>query len=242
MFTATQPIRDIVAGMSSAAGILQRFEIDSSEQADWNLEEACGAARLSVEQVLEKLEDAAVHEGAAGMDPAEFTMTRLIQHIVRVHHRYLREQLPQLIGAAKRIAKKPGEQAESWRRIAMLLEDLRTKMREHFEKEEQVVFPYVAQLEDDPRLACLPLDSGWESMGETVLLMAQEHESVGHVLGEIGDLVTSIAPAACNSEAHWDFVTAMCALKQNMELHLHLEDYCLFPRAIQAEPAAGSRR
>lgn len=242
MFTATQPIRDIVAEFSSAAGILARFEIDSSEHADRNLEEACGAARLSVEQVLEKLEDAAVDEGAAGMDPAKFTMTRLIQHIVRVHHRYLREQLPQLIGSAKRIAKRPGGQAETWRRIAKLLEDLRTKMGAHFEKEEQVLFPYVAQLDDDPRLACMPPGSESESISDTVFLMAQDHESVGHVLEEIEDLVATVAPEACDSEARWDFVTAMRELKEDIEVHVHLEDYCLFPRAIRAEPAPGSRR
>ncbi len=44
MFTATQPIRDIVAELSSAAPILAQFEIDSSRHGDQNLEQACSAA------------------------------------------------------------------------------------------------------------------------------------------------------------------------------------------------------
>jgi regulator of cell morphogenesis and NO signaling len=242
MFTATQPIRDIVAELSSASEILARFEINSSEDGDMNLEEACGASQLSVDQVLEKLEDAAVHEGAAGLDPTQFTLTRLIQYIVRVHHRYLRVQLPQLVGLARRVAKKCSAQSEAWRRISILLEELRTTMSAHFEKEEQVLFPYVAQLEDDPRLACIPADSNFGSMTETVFLMAQEHEGVEHILREIEVLLSRIGPTAWDNEAQWDFISAMRALKNDIEVHVQLEDYCLFPRAIQAEPAPGNGR
>ena len=32
-----------------------------------------------------------------------------------------------------------------------------------------------------------------------------------------------------------DFVAAFRALKADIEAHVHLEDYCLFPRAIRAE-------
>jgi regulator of cell morphogenesis and NO signaling len=241
MFTATQPIRDIVAGLSSAAGILARFEIDSSDHGERNLEQACEAAQLSVDQVLEKLEDAAVHEGVAGLDPSEFTLTRLIQHIVRVHHRYLREQLPQLIGSAQRLAK-TSAQAEIWQRIATLLEDLRTKMKVHFEKEEQVLFPYVAQLDDDLRPAGLPRESGLGSMGEMVSLMAQDHESMERVVREIEDVLSRVEPPECESQARLSFVSAMRALKNDIGIHIHLEDHCLFPRAIHAEMSPGTRR
>ena len=122
MFTATQPIRDIVAELSSAATILARFDIDSSRHADQNLEQACSAAQLSVEQILEKLEDAAVYEdGAARPDLSQLTLTRMIQYIVRVHHRYLREQLPQLIAAAHRLAERAGGQSAAWSGVALLL-------------------------------------------------------------------------------------------------------------------------
>jgi len=190
MFTATQPIRDIVAELSSAAGILARFDIDSSRHADQNLEQACSAAQLSVEQILEKLEDAALYEdGAARPDPSQFTLTRMIQYIVRVHHRYLREQLPRLIASAQRLAERSGGQSAAWRRVALLLDGLRASLGRHFEKEEQVLFPYIAQIDDDPSLAYLSPNSSFRSMADTVFLMAQEHESVDRALREIESLL-----------------------------------------------------
>src|SRR4051812_32622582 len=152
MFTATQPIRDIVAEFEPAAAILARFEIDSSRHGDENLEQACSAAQLSVEQVLEKLEDAGLNRP----NPNQLTLTRLIRYIVRVHHRYLREQLPQLIAQAREAATGTGAQSAGWIEVTALLERLRMGLAAHFKTEEQILFPYIAQMDDDPRLAYLP--------------------------------------------------------------------------------------
>jgi regulator of cell morphogenesis and NO signaling len=238
MFTATQPIRDIVAELSTATAILARFDIDSSRHADQNLEQACSAAQLSVEQVLEKLEDAARDEdGAPRSDPSQFTLTRLIQHIVRVHHRYLREQLPQLIASSQRLAERSGGQSAAWRGVALLLDGLRTSLGHHFEKEEQVLFPYIAQIDDDPRLAYLPLNASFRSMSDTAFQMAQEHQSADRALREIEALVVDMN----ESTDYRDFEVAFRALKSDIETHVHLEDYCLFPRAVRAELEAKQR-
>jgi regulator of cell morphogenesis and NO signaling len=239
MFTATQPIRDIVAELISAPAILARFEIDSSQYADQNLEQACSVAQLSVEQILERLEEAAMRQsGAARPDPTQFTLTRLIQYIVRVHHRYLREQLPQLIELSRGAAMRSRGESETWSHITILLNKIRTRLVMHFEKEEQILFPYIAQLDDDPRLACLPSCSSFNSVAEPVFVMAQEHEFVENVLREI----ETILPDLHGSAAQQEFADAFRALKNDLGTHVHLEDYCLFPRAIGAERASNQGR
>src|SRR5690242_11925583 len=98
MATATQSIREIISSQPTAAAILQRFEIDVCAHANDSLNEACADLQLSVEQVLEKLEDgAARNRGAEYANPAEFAPSRLIQHIVRVHHQTVRQELPRLL-------------------------------------------------------------------------------------------------------------------------------------------------
>ena len=241
MFTATQPIRDIVAESSSAAEILARFEIDSLRCADQNLEQACSAAQLSVDQILEKLEDAALGEpGAAPPDPTGFTLTRLIQHIVRVHHRYLRERLPQLIALA-RVTAQDSPQTSAWQRIPALLEELRASMALHFEKEEQVLFPYIAQIDDDHRWAYLPPNSSLRTMSEMVFVMAQEHEFIDRGLKKIEHAVSSFSPTESDGAACREFAERFRAVKSDIEAHVHLEDYNLFPRAIRVELAATQR-
>jgi len=87
MYPSTQSIREIVTTQPSATRVFERFEIDLSSQADNSLEGACAELQLSVDQVLEKLADAQNEEsGATAPDPANLPLSRLIQHIVRVHH------------------------------------------------------------------------------------------------------------------------------------------------------------
>jgi regulator of cell morphogenesis and NO signaling len=97
MPTSTQSIREIVSTQPSAARILRSFDIDLRSQADESLDQACAELQLSVDQALEKLADAETDErGAAPANPATLSTGRLIQHIVRVHHRCVRQELPRL--------------------------------------------------------------------------------------------------------------------------------------------------
>src|SRR6185437_10414420 len=110
MATATRSIRELISSQPTAAAILQRFDIDVCAHANESLTEACADLQLSVEQVLEKLADgAAVDAGAMHPDPTEYSASRLIQHIVRVHHQSIRQELPRLAEMAGMIAEKYGE-------------------------------------------------------------------------------------------------------------------------------------
>ena len=66
-------------------------------KADLSLEGACQELQLSVDQVLEKLTDSEAQEGGGmASDPATLSLARLVQHIVRVHHHCVRQELPRL--------------------------------------------------------------------------------------------------------------------------------------------------
>src|SRR5882672_10841872 len=137
MSTSTQSIREILTRHPSAATILNRFAIDPCLQADLSLEGACHELQLSVDQVLEKLADAESKE-CNGMpaDPATLPLARLIQHIVRVHHQCVRQELPRLAEMASTVAAKRADRAPELARVAELLENLHSEMYAHIQKEE----------------------------------------------------------------------------------------------------------
>jgi regulator of cell morphogenesis and NO signaling len=98
MSTSTQSVREIVATQPSAARILRHFDIDLRLQADESLEQACAELQLSVDQVLETLADAETDEHrVAPTNPTTLSTGHLIQHIVRGHHRCVRQKLPRLM-------------------------------------------------------------------------------------------------------------------------------------------------
>jgi regulator of cell morphogenesis and NO signaling len=108
MPTPTQSIREIVATRHSAARIFECFDIDLCSQAENSLDFPCAELQLSVDQVLEKLANAEAEEkGGLSIDPATLSTERLIQYIVRVHHQYVRQELPRLAEMTIKLARLP---------------------------------------------------------------------------------------------------------------------------------------
>src|ERR1035437_308287 len=154
MPTSTQSISEIVSTQPSAATIFLRFDIDLCSQADESLDQACAELQLSVDQVLEKLADAeAEASGAAPVDPASLLIGRLIQHIVRIHHQCVRQELPRLAEMARKLAAKRSDRAPELKNVEALLEELRADMFAHIQKEEQVLFPFIAEMDQDSTVA-----------------------------------------------------------------------------------------
>lgn len=170
MPTATQSIREIVTAEPSAAAVFERFEIDLCSQADAQLERVCATLQLSVDQVLEKLSDAESQaHGALAPDVESYSMTRLIQHIVRTHHQTVRQELPRFAELSRRIAGKHGEKAPQYKAVATLIEQLRDEMFAHLEKEEQVLSHTSSawrKLQKIVRLRPMPAFARWPSRSQ----------------------------------------------------------------------------
>jgi regulator of cell morphogenesis and NO signaling len=235
MPTANHPIRDLVAGQPSAAAILGRFGIDLCSQGDETLEQACAGLQLSADQVIEKLEEAACHDTGTSLDVSRYSLTRLIQHIVRTHHRYVRQQLPGLLAIGQKIVENQGERVPKLKRISTLLKELQTEMLVHIEKEEEVFFPYVAQLDEDERIACLPPTGSFRGLRETVFAMTKEHESAGRLIDELESVLHAVMPPVQSCASCAALLVALRAFKQDLDRHIQLEDKLLFPRAVELE-------
>jgi regulator of cell morphogenesis and NO signaling len=236
MGTATQSIREIISSQPTAAAILQRFDIDVCAHANDSLREACADQQLSVEQVLEKLEDGAATEaGGEQIDPANLAPSRLIQHIVRIHHRNVRQELPRLVELARLVAERHGERAPELKRIQGLTEELRAELTEHIRKEEQVLFPYIAQLDDSPLIGFRPPQACFSRVGQPVFMMAQEHEQAKLLVGKLRELTNDLKPPVWACSALVAFYSGLRTFAGKLDEHIRLENEVLFPRAIEME-------
>jgi regulator of cell morphogenesis and NO signaling len=236
MATATQSIREIISSHPTAAAILRRFDIDVCGHANQSLDEACADQQLSVEQVLEKLEEGtALSSGALHGDPATYSPNRLIRHIVRVHHHNVRQELPRLVELAQIVAEKHGERAPELKRIEGLVEVLRKELAEHIGKEEQVLFPYIAQLDQGPLAVCQPPPVCFSRVGQPVFMMVQEHEQAKLLLAELRQLTNDFKPPVWACSGFVAFYSGLREFAHMLDEHIRLENDVLFPRAIAME-------
>ena len=236
MATATQSIREIVASQASAASVLQRFEIDLCSTANQSLSQACSTLQLSVDQVLEKLADAEAEQyGAPPVDPASMSLEKLVQHIVRRHHRLVRQELPRLAEIAHKIATKHGDRAPELIAVDRLMDELQGEMIAHLEKEENVLFPYVVHLDQHLGLARPPASACFRRVSQPVRMMMNDHENALRILAQLRSLTNDFTAPEWACATHASFHAGMRAFEKDLKQHIHIEDDVLFPRAVQLD-------
>jgi regulator of cell morphogenesis and NO signaling len=242
MPTSTQSIREIISTQSSAAAVLRRFDIDICSHANESLNQACVELQLSVDQVLEKLAAAeAKASGATSVEPASLTLSRLIQHIVRVHHSYVRQELPGLTEMARKLAAKHANRAPELKKVAELTEDLRADLFAHIQKEELVLFPFITQMEQDLPIASSSGNACFRSIAQPIFIMVQEHESAGRIVAELRRLTQDFEAPASACATQIALYGGLRAFDLDLKQHVHLENDILFPRAIEMESLLSAR-
>ena len=236
MPTSTQSIREIVTQYPSSARVFHRFDIDLFLQADLSLEGACQELQLSVDQVLEKLTDSEAQErGGMASDPATLSLARLVQHIVRIHHLCVRQELPRLAEMAMKLAATLGDRAPELTKVAELIEKLRGEMYTHIQKEEQVLFPFISQMDQESIVAYPPSHACFRSVTHPIFMMEQEHESADHIVAELMRLTNHFEPPSWACATHVALFSGLREFEDDLKQHVHLENDVLFPRAIQLE-------
>jgi regulator of cell morphogenesis and NO signaling len=236
MSTSTQSIREIVTEHPSAAGVFHRFDIDLCSQSELSLDQACVELQLSVDQVLEKLEDAERSElGGLPLDPASLSPERLIQHIVRVYHRCVREELPALAEMAHKLAAKHGNRAPELLQVQEQVESLLAAMLAHIQKEEQTIFPFLSQMDDNIA------HERFRSVAQGIQRMVQEHESVECIVAELRRLTHGFETPAWACATHSALFSGLRSFETSLRQHVHLENDVLFPQAIQRESTLSGR-
>lgn len=239
---STQSIRDIVSTQPLAAAVLLRFDIDLCSQAEMPLEEACAELQLSVDQVLEKLSDVENPErGAPLANPACLSTSRLIQHIVRVHHQCVRQELPRLAEMGHKLFDKRGDRAPELKSIEDLIEELRADLFAHIQKEEQILFPFLSQMDQELLVACSPAHACFRSVAQPISMMMQEHESADRMMAELRRLTHDFEPPAWACATHVALYGGLRAFEIDLKQHMHLENDVLFPRAIEMEGVLNRR-
>lgn len=236
MPTATQSIREIVTTEPSAAAVLERFEIDLCKKGDEQLDRACTELQLSIDQVLEKLADAeAAAHGAFAPDLESYSLSRLIQHIVRTHHQTVRQELPRFAELSRRIATNHGAKAPHFKTVASLIEQLCEEMFAHLQKEERVLFPHIVRMEEASQ-AGQPVPVGYFfSVAQPISMMMQEHDSAEGIVDQVRAATNGFAAPdwACSRNAA--FHAGLAAFAADLRQHVHVENDLLFPRAIALE-------
>ena len=143
-------VRELALEIPAATRVFERLGIDYCCGGGRTLEQACDAADVPFGRVLDALESAGRQpkpESAARDWQAE-PLSALITHIRETHHQYTREELVRLTGLIAKVASVHGANHPELAEVRGVFQALADELSSHMMKEEMILFPYIARLEN----------------------------------------------------------------------------------------------
>lgn len=230
-------VRDLAVSIPGATKLFESFGIDYCCRGARTLEQACAEAHVKPGDMVSRLERAS-ERASAPSDGARWgteSLGALVRHIVEHHHTYTREALDTLDGLSNKVLAAHGHKRPELARVRATFVAIADDLRPHLVKEEQILFPYIEELEAAVRAGRGRPFAPFGTIDNPVRMMMYEHDHVGDLLHEMRALTGDYAPPADACASYQALYAELRALEHDLFEHIHLESNLLFPRAIEME-------
>ena len=233
---ATMDIRertvgDLAVEMPLAIRVFEAWKIDYCCGGRTPLTDAVAAAGKTIDEFVAALD---VMTDVPSRDWSGDTLTTMATNIVSTYHAYTREELQLLEPLAQKVLGVHGDRRPELKDVQSLICALRDDMLPHKLKEEQILFPYVTQLEDGD--APTPF---FGTVKNPVLNMMAEHDRVGELLASLRIVTDDYTPPESACFSYRELYRRLTEFEQRTHEHIHLENNLYFPRAVALEDGAG---
>jgi regulator of cell morphogenesis and NO signaling len=223
----------IVATDFRAAAIFEQYGIDFCCGGGRPVGDACRVAAVApseIEAAIDALGPAA--EGEA--DVSRWPLGRLIDHIVSVHHGYVRSSMPTIRQYLARLVEVHGTRHPELVRVLSFFDTIVRDLSQHLVKEERVLFPFVRELETHVAaggLVCSPFGT----VRNPIRMLQREHRDAAEELGAIRELTQGYAAPDDGCATYRVCMAELQRFERDLHRHVHLENNVLFPKAIALE-------
>jgi len=234
-------VGELAVQVPASIRVFQKYRIDFCCGGETPLTEACRQHGLETTSVLREIENESQRSSDAGSDRdwAGASLQSLIDHIVGTHHVYVRTNLPRIQEMLDKVRANHSERhGDMLTRVNEVFSALSEELAAHLMKEERILFPLVAGMEEARRNGRQPAPSHCGSVANPIRVMCMEHDSAGEALARLRDLTADFTPPAEVCPTFRALFYELAELERDLHRHIHLENNILFPRAMALESAA----
>ncbi len=235
MSLTDRTVGELAAEMPVSIRIFEAWKIDYCCGGGALLNEACAAAGRTIEEFTTLLvASASVPDGIARDWSAE-TLAAISAQIIESYHCYTREELQTLTTLAARVLGVHGQRRPELTDAVALVQELTTDLLPHMLKEEQVLFPYVVQLESAAVNGTPPPTPFFGTVKNPVKMMMLEHDRVGALLTSLRAVTNSYTPPGDACFSYRELYRRLGEFESRTHEHIHIENNVYFPRAVTLE-------
>jgi len=239
--TMEKTVRELVLEKPGAARVFERLGIDYCCGGKQTLEQACRAASVPVDKVMDALE-VAHHSGKATNDQTNWQaapLADLISHIKKTHHQYTRQEIDRLGPLFDKVCSVHGNNHPELLQLRETFQGLAQELTTHLMKEEMVLFPYIERMEESVLQKEPILPPPFGTVQNPVAMMEHEHDSAGNALRFLRATSNGYTAPPDGCVSFQTLYKTLAELETDLHQHIHLENNILFPRAIALEFECG---
>jgi regulator of cell morphogenesis and NO signaling len=240
MCDVSRTVREFAVEIPQATRLFESMGIDYCCGGGKSLQDACVSANVSVDEVVSKLlVSAKESRPAQNSDWSTARLSELVDYIVTKHHVYVRQELPRLEQLLNKVASKHGEKQPELKRVQNIFRAVSQELSSHLTKEEQILFPYVKELETSRGSSTRMRAPMFGSVSNPVHMMEIEHQSAGDALRELRKITNGFVAPEEGCFSYQTLYRGFAEFETDLHQHIHLENNILFPRTIQLEASRG---
>ncbi|ASA26413.1 iron-sulfur cluster repair di-iron protein [Paenibacillus donghaensis] len=225
-FTAQALVKDIVLQFPKAADYFKAKRIDFCCGGAKPLSEAAEEKGLDTDSVLgdlhKLLEEYPVPEEDLFWNQAP--SAELVEHIIGKHHRYLREELPQIAQNVTKVYRVHGEDSPHLAEMHSLFNSLKEELLTHTAKEEESIFPQLLAVAAEPN------EQNLSELRASLTILEEEHDAAGDLLKKLREVTSDFTPPGHACTTYRLTYARLEELESMTFEHVHLENNVLFPR------------
>jgi regulator of cell morphogenesis and NO signaling len=237
MITANMKVRDVAMELPQSTRLFEKLKIDYCCGGNKPLVEACAAANVDVDNVMEMLSEVTQSnsEDSVTLDFQNASITDLISHILDTHHVFTKSEMDRLQLLGDKVLAAHGGNHPELVHLDELITHLFADLKPHMFKEEQILFPYIiAMAQAAGQKRPVPF-APFGTVNNPIRMMMMEHDTAGDILRELRALTFdyTVPPDACIS--YQTLYQALENFERDLHQHIHLENNILFPKALDLE-------
>jgi regulator of cell morphogenesis and NO signaling len=234
--TSEKTVREIAVENPASIRVFESLGIDYCCGGKTTLRDASSHAAIDMTRVLDLIEKAGSDSQIQDAETwNEKSLAQLIAHIVHNHHDFVRQETPRLDGLLTKVASKHGPAHPEVVQIQQIFAAVGQELSTHMFKEEQVLFPYIARMEQ-ATLSAKPLPPAvFGTVRRPIANMIADHDDAGALLLQIRQLSGNFSAPQGACPTFLALYRGLQEFERDLHRHVHLENNILFPRAIAME-------
>jgi regulator of cell morphogenesis and NO signaling len=237
MISSETKVREVALNTPGSTRVFEKFKIDYCCGGDRPLSEACAAAGVQIDTVMQLLSEVTQANSHDELVPnfQNASLRELITHILETHHVYTKSEIDRLDALIAKVIVAHGSNHPELIELGELWQSLAADLNPHMFKEERVLFPYImAMVQAADQNGSAPF-APFGTVNNPIHMMMSEHDSAGDILRQMRSLTFDYKVPADACISYQTLYQALEGFERDLHQHIHLENNILFPKALKLE-------